>query len=184
MTSRMARCSIQAALMVSSFFFRDPRHLGEPVDIRFKNIQRFLVEMPDNFFGRLGSDTFDEPRSEVLFKRGTGGRPEFGGAGGSKLAAVFGVDRPGAGKFHGRPGENLGLMDDDGLLGVGVVERQDAQDRPAGIGVVIGDAFHDPPKALGDDPGVIRYGWLHKCRFIQSTCNPMIKKYIMEDTLD
>ena len=67
-------------------------------------------------------------------------------------------------KFHGRPGEDLGLVDDNGLLRVGVVERQDAQDRPAGISIVKGDAVHDPPKALGDDAALILNGWLHRKR--------------------
>ena len=85
----------------------------------------------------------------------------FDGVRGVELSAILGLDRPRTDKFHGRTGKNPGLVNNHGLLLVGVAERQDTKDRPAVIGIVIGDTIHDPPESFGDDAGSRAYGRLH-----------------------
>jgi hypothetical protein len=83
-------------------------------------------------------------------------------------------------------------MNDHGFLLMGIVEWQNAQDRPAIIGVVVGNTVYNPPNPFGDNAGLVVRGvlaWekgavrlsssLIDCD-IQSTCNAMIKKYIKD----
>jgi hypothetical protein len=67
------------------------------------------------------------------------------------------MNRPGAGKLHGGTGEHPGLVYDDGFVLVGVVERQDAQDGPAVVRIVLRDAIDDAADGLGDDAGLLKY---------------------------
>ena len=48
-------------------------------------------------------------------------------------------------------------MDRDGFLLVGVVEREDAQDRPAIVRVVVGDPVHDSPDGFFNYSSLFHY---------------------------
>ena len=56
-----------------------------------------------------------------------GGRLLLYRIGRTKLATVFGVDGPGTAKIHGRPSEDLRLVDSDGLLLLRAIERLHSQ---------------------------------------------------------
>ena len=117
--------------------------------------------MADDPAGGFGADTLDETRSEILFQRGAGGRSMLDGMGGLELPPIFGIDRPGAEKRHRGTGENTGLVDDDGRPTAGIVQRLDPQDRPAVVGIVVGDPVDDADETLGDGAGRGDDGRLH-----------------------
>lgn len=64
-----------------------------------------------------------EPGSEILFQCCGGCRFFFDRLGRLELPAMLRMNRPGAMEFHRRTGKHLCLVNDNGLLLMGVVER-------------------------------------------------------------
>ena len=112
-TSRMARCSTQAVADHGQFFLGNTPAPRSAVRMSFSNMSRVsLPKCRTIFLAVLGPTPLISPEPRY-FSRAAVVAGFFSTAfDGLELAAEFGVNRPGALKFHGGTGKHFGLMND------------------------------------------------------------------------
>ena len=132
------------------FFLGDSCNFRESFDLVFKYIQGVVSEVFYNLLGGLGPHAFNQAGSKVFFKRCGCGRFAFDRFYRFELASEFRMNGPCPLKLHCSAGKHFCLMDGDRFLLMGIVKRQNTQDRPSVVRIVVGNAIDDTANRFAD----------------------------------